>query len=144
MRIRQWGCPIFTTKIQLSFAFGALWLTSRISRLCINMLILWRAEALQSINHIDACRIHEETNATWWHGLRQSECDDRAHNIAWICTYGNCLEHIPTLQGQELSWLERVTYVATRVHHTRCTIIHVQIDIDIHTSYIILSYRAEK
>ena len=104
---------------------------------CIDMLVLWRAEALQSIKHVDACRIHEETNVTWWHGLRQSHCDDHAHNIAWICTYENCLERIPTLQGQELSWLERVTHVAMRVHHTKCTITHIQADIDIHTTCII-------
>ena len=35
-----------------------------------------------------------------WHGLRQSHRNDLAHNIAWICTYSNRLELIPTLQGQ--------------------------------------------
>ena len=56
------------------------------------------------------------------HGSRQSHRDDHAHNISWICTYSNCHEHIPTLQGQEHSWLEMVAYLATRVHHTKCTI----------------------
>ena len=27
-------------------------------------------------------------------------------------------------QGPEHSWLERVAYVATRAHHTKCTITH--------------------
>ena len=30
-----------------------------------NMLMLGRASAPQSINHIDASRIHRETNVTW-------------------------------------------------------------------------------
>ena len=29
-----------------------------------NMLVLGQAKALQSIKHIDACRIHKETNVT--------------------------------------------------------------------------------
>ena len=33
-----WGCPIFTAKIRQSFAFGSLWLTSRISCLCIQRM----------------------------------------------------------------------------------------------------------
>ena len=90
-------------------------------RVCIDMLVLWWVEALQSMNHVDVCRIYRETNVTWWHGLRQSHRYDCAHNIAWICTYDNHLEHIPTLQGQVLSWLERVTHVAT-ITHTRPSI----------------------
>ena len=114
--------------------------------MCLDMLILWQAKALQSVKHVDACCIHGETNVTWWHGSRQSHHDDHAHNIAWICTYGNRLEHIPTLQGQELSWLERVTHVAMRVHHTKWTITHtcVGIYIYIHTSCTMLSHRAGK
>ena len=91
----------------------------------IDMLTSWWAEALQSVNHVDACRIHGKTNVTWWHGSRQSHCDDYAHNIAWICSYDNRFEHISTLQGQKLSWLERVVHIAKRVHHTKCTIIAV-------------------
>ena len=106
------------------------------------MLALWWAEALQSVKHIDMCHIHEETIITWWHESRQSHCSDHVHNIAWICTYVSRLECIPTLQGQELSWLERGTNVAMRVDHTKCTTIHVQTDIDIHISCTMLSHRA--
>ena len=116
------------------------------------MLVLWWAETFQSIKHVDVCRIHGETNVIWWHGSRQSHCDDRAHNITWIYTYGNRLEHILVLQGQELSWLERVTHVATRVHHTKYTITHthasiyicIYIYIHIHTSCTMLSHKARK
>ena len=101
---------------------------------CIDMLTSWQAETLQSFKHVDTCHIHGETSVTWWHGSRQSHHDDCAHNIAWICTYDNCLKHIPILQGQELSWLERVTHVAMRVHHTKCTITQT------HTSKYIYIY----
>ena len=143
MWIWQRRCPIFIAKIQQSFMFGALWLTGRVSCLCIR-LTLGQARAPQSIKHIDACRIHWETNITWWHGLGWSHRDDCAHNIAWICTYSNCLGHMPTLQGQEHSWLERVAHVATRVHHTKYTITHKQAYIDIHTSRTMLSLGAWK
>ena len=105
MRIWQWGCPIFTTKIQQSFLFDAP--TGRVSHLCI-----WRISTRSHrdkpkpskvLEHTDTCHIHGETNVTWWHGSRQSHRNDHAHNIAWICTYGNHLEHIPILQGRELS-----------------------------------------
>ena len=79
-----------------------------------------------------------------WQRLRQSHHDDHAHNIAWICTYNNCLECIPTLQGQEHLWLQWVAFLATRVHHTKCTITHIQAYIDIHISRIMLSHRAGK
>ena len=36
--IWQWGCPIFMVKIWQSFAFGVLWRTDRVSRLCIQRL----------------------------------------------------------------------------------------------------------
>ena len=98
----------------------------------------------KGLEHIDTCRIHKETNVTWWHGSRQSHRNDHEHNLAWICTYNNRLEHIPILQGQELSRLQRVAHVATRVHHTKCTITHIQADIDIHTSCTILSHQAGK
>ena len=109
-----------------------------------NMLMLGRARAPQSINHIDASRIHRETNVTWWHGLGQSNRDDCADNIAWIYTYINFLGHIHTLQGQEKKWLERVAHIATKVHHTKCTITHIQAYIDIHTSFTKLSHRVRK
>ena len=154
VRMRQWGCPIFTAKIQKSFAFNALWRTSEVSSFCV-----WHLSACSHcdepkpskvLEHVETCRMHRETNVTWWHGSRQSHYDDRAHCIAWICTYDNCLEHIPILQGQELSWLERVTHVATRVHHTKCTITHTQttrhiyIYTHIHASCTMLSHRVEK
>ena len=106
-----------------------------------NMLMLGWASALQSIKHIDVCRIHGETNVTWWHKLGRSHRDDCAQNIAWICTHSNCLGHIPTLQGQENLWLEMVAHIAMRVHHTKCTITHIQAYINIHTSCIMLSHR---
>ena len=144
MRIWQWGCLIFAVKIWQSFMFGVLWHTSFMPMYTArdNMLVLGWAKAPQSIKHIDACRIHGETNVTWWHGLGRSHCNDCAHNIAWICTYNNWLGHIPTSQGQEHPWLERVAHVATRVHHTKCLITHIQAYICIHTSCIMLSYRA--
>ena len=83
-----------------------------------------------------------------WHGSGRSHSDDYAYSIASICTYSNCLGHIPTLQGQEYSWLEWVSHVATRVHHTKCTITHIHAYIYIyiythtHTSCIMLSHRA--
>ena len=70
--------------------------------------------------------------------LRMFLCDT---NMYFFNIYDNHLEHIPTLQGQELSWLERVTHIAMRVHHTKCTITHIQIDIDIHTSYAMQLHR---
>ena len=73
----------------------------------------------------------ENTTTRMPHRSHRNDC---AHNIAWICTYNNCLGHIPTLQGQEHSWLERVAHVATRVHHTKCTITHIQAYIGIYTS----------
>ena len=94
---------------------------------------LWRAKAFQSIKHVDACRIHGETNITWWDGLRLSYCDDHAHNIAWMCTHNNQLECIPTLQGQEQSWFARVIRITMRVHHTNCTITHTRASACAHT-----------
>ena len=90
----------------------------------IDIFAPWQAKALQSVKHVDVCRIHRETNVAWWHGLREVHRDDYAHNIAWIYTYNNCLELIPILQGQELLWLERVTYIAIRVHHTKYIVTH--------------------
>ena len=82
--------------------------------------VYWHAHTVMSwpskvLKYVDMYHIHGETNVTWWHGSRQSHRDDCAHNIARICTYDNCFEHIPILQGQELSWLEMVTHVATRL-----------------------------
>ena len=106
----------------------------------IDMLILWRVEALQSIKHVDAHRIHGETNVTWWHGSRQSHRDDRAQNIAWICIYNNRLEHIHILEGQELLWLKRVAHVAMKVHHTKCIITHTHAGIYIYIYIYIFTY----
>ena len=64
---------------------------------CAIMLVPRQAKAPQSIKHIDVCHIHGETNVTWWHGSGWSYRNDHAHNITWICTYNNCLEHIHTL-----------------------------------------------
>ena len=102
------------------------------------------SRSLPSVKHVDACHIHKETNVTWWHGSRQLHHDDHAHNIAWVCTYGIHLQCIPTLQGQELSWLERVTHIATRVHHTKCTITHTYIYTHTHTSCAMQPHKAGK
>ena len=88
--------------------------------------------ALQRIGHIDMCRIHEETDVTWWNWSRQS------HRMTWICTYNNCLDHILMSQGPKHSLLERVAHVSTRVHHTKCTITHTHKGIHTHPhTYII-------
>ena len=93
-----------------------------------------------------------------WHGSRQSHHDNRAHKIAWICTYHSRLERIPTLQGQEHSRLARGTRMATKVHYTMCLITHthagiyiyiyicicVCVCVCVHTSCIMLSHRARK
>ena len=107
---------------------------------CIDMLSLWWAKALQGVKHAGACRIYGETNVTWWHGSRQSHRDNCAHNIVWIYTYGNCLKCIPTLQGQELSWLERVAHVAMGVYHKKCTITHTHVGIYIYIYIYIHTY----
>ena len=157
MRIRQRRFPIFTAKIQQSFKFGALAMTHRQGFMLVyivraNVLVLGRAGAPQSIKHINMRRIHEETNVTWWNGTGWSHCDDYAHSMTWVCTYSKCLKHIPMPQGQELSWLERVTHIVIRVHHTKCTITHtragiyiyIYIYIHIHTSCIMPSHRVGK
>ena len=72
------------------------------------------------------------------------------HNVAWICTYSNRLERIPTLQGQEHSWLweghssnhESPSY---KVHnHPQASIyiyIYTYIHTYIHTSCTMLACR---
>ena len=126
MRIWQWRCPIFTAKIRQSFAFSALWHTCKVLCLCI-----WRMptcscydkpEPLKALSIL--MRIAYTGKLTWWHGSGWSHRNDHAHNIAWIPIYNHHVEHIPTLQGQEHSWLERVAHIATRVHHTKCMITH--------------------
>ena len=126
MRIWQWRCPIFTAKIRQSFTFSALWHTCKVLCLCI-----WRVPTCSCYNKPESLKalsilmcITYTGKPTWWHGSGWSHHDDHAHNIAWIRTYNHCLEHIPTLQGQEHSWLERVAHIATRVHHTKCMITH--------------------
>ena len=97
-----------------------------------NMLVLGRARAPQSIKHINTCRIHRETDDTWWHGSGRSNCSDYAHNVTWICTYSNWLKNILISQGSEHSWPKRVAHISTRVHHTKCTITHTHIGIYIY------------
>ena len=122
MAQRQGFIPVYTTRTK--------------------MLMLGCAGALQSIKHIDMYRKNGETNVTWWHGSGRSHRDDCALNIVWACTYSICLRRIPTLQGQEHSWLERVAHIATRVHNTKCTITPIQTYINIHTSCTMWSHRA--
>ena len=110
--------------------------SSRVSHLCIWCISTCshcdEPKPSKVLEHVDTCHLHMETNVTWWHGSRQSHHDDHAHNIVWICTYDNRLEHIPILQGQELSWLERAAHIAIRVHHTKCTITHTRTSIYIY------------
>ena len=138
MRIRQRRCPIFMVKIQQSFVFGALWCTGRVSCLCIQCMPTWSCygepEPLKASSILMRITYAGKPMSLRWHGSRQSHHNNHAHNIAWICTYNNCLECIPIQQGQEHSWLERATFIVTRVHHTKCTITHIKTYIDIDTS----------
>jgi len=84
------------------------------------------------LHKFDMCPIHGETDVTWWHGSGWSHHGDYAHNMTWICICSKCLEHILMSQGQEHSWLERVTYVAIGVHHTKCMITHTHAGIYIY------------
>ena len=122
------GMPLFTAKIWQSFTFSALWCTDRVLHMCIWCILTFshhdEPKPSKVLEYVDTCRIHRETNVTWWHGARQSHHNGCAHNIAWICTYYNYLKRIPIQEGQELLWLERVAHVATRVHHTKCTTTH--------------------
>ena len=148
MRIWQQRCPIFTEKIWQSFTFSALWRTSRASFLCIRRVptcLCWdKSEPLKASSILMRVTYTRKPMTLRWHGSRQSHNDDRAHNIVWICTYSKCLKCILTQQGHEHSWLERVAHIATRVHHTKCTITHIQAYIDIHTSCTMLSHRVGK
>ena len=61
---------------------------------CINMFMLGWDETHQSIKHIDACRIHGETNVTSWHGFRQpwlpwTQCSMNMHlqQSSWAHTH---------------------------------------------------------
>ena len=98
---------------------------------CVSMFMLRRAEAHQSIKHVDVCCIHGETNVTSWHGSRQTHHDDHAHNVAWICTYSSRLECIPILWGQEHLW-SREGCSPMWVHHTKCMAIFKQASIYIY------------
>ena len=91
------GMPYFHDENLAKFH---VWCTSRVSRIqSISMCLHYgKQKPSKVLDHTDMCHIHRETNVTWCHGSRQSYCNDRAHNMAWICTYSNRLEHIPTLQ----------------------------------------------
>ena len=129
MRIWQRRCPIFIEKIWQSFAFGALWRTCRVSFLCIQHVptcSCWdESEPLKASSILMRVAYMRKLMTLKWHGSRQSHNDDHTHNIVWICTYSKCLKLILTQQGQKHSWLERVVHVATRVHHTKCTITYI-------------------
>ena len=122
--------------------------TSRVSRLCIRHMPTYTCQdelKPPKASSILMCVAYMgKPMSLRWHGSRQSHRNDHSHNKAWICTYSNCLEHIPTLQGQKSSWLAKVAHLATRVHHTKCTITHIQTHIDIHTSSTMLSHRVGK
>ena len=152
-RNRAMGIPHFHGENPTEFCVWCATAHRRVSRLCMRCVLTYshhdEPKPSKVLEHVDTCHLHMETNVTWWHGSRQSHHDDHAHNIAWICTYDNRLEHIPILQGQELSWLERAAHIAIRVHHTKCTITHTQASKYIyiyikHASCTMLSHRTRK
>ena len=118
-------------RVSCLVCYGAL-----VSRLCIQHVstcLYWdKPKPFKASSILMPIKYTGKPMSHRWHGSRQSHRDDCAHNITWICTYVNRLKHIPILQGQELSWLERVTHIATRVNHTKCTITHTHADICIY------------
>ena len=95
------GMPHFHGENPAKFRIWCATAHHKVLRLCIHHILTCshcnKPKPSKVLEHIDTCHIHRETNVTCWHGSRQSHRDDRAHNIAWICTYNNCLEHIPIL-----------------------------------------------
>ena len=63
----------------------------------INMLVLWWAETLQSIKHVDACHIHWKTNVT---------------QVTWIKTitpWWSCTQYSMNVHLQQLPWAHTYT-----------------------------------
>ena len=58
----------------------------------IKMLVLWWAEALQNIRHVDACRIYVETNVTQVTWIKTI-------TLQWLCTQYSTNMHL-----QQLPW----------------------------------------
>ena len=107
--------------------------------MCLLLMLRWPG-APQSIKHIDTCRIHGETDVTWWHGLVRSHCGD--YDTVWheYAPATNVLSTYSCHKGQEHSWLEKVAYVAICVHDHPHTCRHIYI----HASCTMLSHRAGK
>ena len=107
---------------------------------CAYMLMLRWPGAPQSIKHIDTCRIHGETDVTWWHGLVRSHRGD--YDTVWheYAPTTNALSTYSCHKGQEHSWLEKVAYVAICVHDHPHTCRHIYI----HASCTMLSHGAGK
>ena len=128
--------PFSRQKIRKSFAFGALWRTYKVPCLyirCVSTFSYWdKLKPFTALSMLICVAYVGKPISLSWHGSRQLHHNDRANNIAWICTYNNRFKHIPTLQGQEHSWLARVTCVITRVHHTKCMITHTHVGIYIY------------
>ena len=148
VRIRQWGCPIFTAKIQQSFTFGALQRTSRVSHLCIQCILTGSYcdepkpfKALSMLRHVTYTR----------KPMLLGDMDQDNHTTMIVHTiqpkYAPTAIALSTYPHYKVkSSHERGAHVARKVHHTKCTVTHIQVDIYIYiyTSCTMLSHRAGK
>ena len=114
-------------KIWQSFHFAPVY-TVRVS-----IFMLGWVKAYQSIKHVDVCRIHRETNVTSWHGIRQTHCDNDAHNVAWICTLAVTLSTYLHSKVKSTYDHERVAFLTMWIHHTKFMTIFKQASIYTHT-----------
>ena len=107
----------------------------------ISMFVQGRAKVHQSIKHVDACCIHEETNVT----LDEMDQDNHTAmimNRIWH-EYGpttNDMSAYPPYKDKSTHDHERVTLLTVGVHHTKCMITHKQVDIHTHTHIYIYIY----
>ena len=95
MRIWQWGYPIFTVKIRQSFAFGALWRTSKVSRLCI-----WCA---LTCSYCDEPSLSKRQAYWCVSDTRGNQC----HLLAWIKTITlqwSCTQYSMNMHLQQSPW----------------------------------------
>ena len=130
VRKRQWGCPIFTTKIQKSFAFGALCHTSRVLYLCIRC--------------VSTCSHHDKPKSSkvlsmlirvaYTRKLMSLSGMDQDNYTAMIV---HIIQHEYAPMAITLG-----TYPHYKVKssHKKCTITHLRIGIYIHTSCKMLSH----
>ena len=77
----------------------------------IDILVLWRAEAHQSIKHVDVCRIHGKTNVIWWQRIKTI-------TLRWSCTQYSMNMHL-----RQSPWAHtqatRLRTLMTREDHSR-------------------------